>query len=251
MITTKSSSIPPAARYLSAGECAVVVEYGSIVDPVVHDRVLALDAAVAKAAIKGVTETVPTYRSLMVHFDPLQISQAELICRLQEIEVASTSSAAIVARSRWLIPICYEGDCAEDLVELAEKLGMSPERIVSLHSSAVFRIYMYGFAPGYIYIGGNPRELWVPRRLAPRPSVAIGAVVTGPGGQSGIYPCSLPTGFYVIGRTPERLFVLSRSPIFLVQPGDELVVEQIDRTTFDALSKKEVEAGRTVIRRVG
>jgi KipI family sensor histidine kinase inhibitor len=249
MSGAESCSVPFRARYLAAGDCAIVIEYGSVVDPAINDHVLALDAAVAKAAIEGVIEATPTLRSLMVHFDPLQISQAELIRRLQAIEVTPAAST-VVSRSRWLLPICYEGDCAEDLVEVAEKLGMPPEQVVSLHSSAVYRIYMYGFAPGYLYLGGNPPELYVSRRAAPRPApVAVGGIVMAVG-CTGIYPCPLPTGWYVIGRTPERLFVLDRSPIFLGQAGDEIVFDRIDRNTFDVLSK-EAAAGRTLIRRVG
>jgi KipI family sensor histidine kinase inhibitor len=185
----------------------------------------------------------------MVHFDPLQISQAELITRLREIE-GHFDSSAVVTRSRWLLPICYEGDCAEDLAEVADKLEMPAERVVSLHSSAVLRLYMYGFAPGYLYMGGNPPELYISRRAAPRPAlVATGGVVMAVG-CTGIYPCPLPTGWYVIGRTPERLFALDRSPVVLCKPGDEVVIERIDRATFDVMSK-EAEAGQELIRRVG
>jgi inhibitor of KinA len=247
MTTPENSSVAFKARYLAAGECAVVVEYGSVVDPKVNDQVLVMDAAVCKAGINGVIETTPTLRSLMVHFDPLQISQAELIVRLREIE-GHLDSSAVVTRSRWLLPICYEGDCAEDLQELADKLGMPVERVVTLHSSAVLRLYMYGFAPGYLYMGGNPPELYISRRAAPRAGlVATGGVVMAVG-CTGIYPCLLPTGWYVIGRTPERLFALNRSPNVLC--GDEVVIERIDRKKFDVLSK-EAEAGRALIRRVG
>jgi KipI family sensor histidine kinase inhibitor len=249
MSGTESCSVPFRARYLAAGDCAVVVEYGSIVDPAINDQVLALDAAVAKAAIEGVIEATPTLRSLMVHFDPLKISQAQLIRRLQAIEVTPAASTA-VSRSRWLLPICYEGDCAEDLVEVAEKLGMSSAQVVSLHSSAVYRIYMYGFAPGYLYLGGNPPELYVSRRAAPRPNVVPDGGIVMAVGCTGIYPCQLPTGWYVIGRTPERLFVLDRTPIFLGQAGDEIVIERIDHKTFEVMSK-EAQAGRALIQRVG
>jgi len=249
MTTPESTSVAHKARYLAAGECALVVEYGSVVDPKVNDQVLVMDAAVNNAGIKGVIETTPTLRSLMVHFDPLQISQAELITRLQEIDGGFNSSAAVTC-SRWLLPICYEGDCAEDLAELANQLRMPVERVVSLHSSAVLRLYMYGFAPGYLYMGGNPSELYISRRAAPRPGlVATGGVVMAVG-CTGIYPCPLPTGWYVIGRTPERLFALNRSPIVLCKPGDEIVIERIDRQKFDVLSK-EAAAGRALIRRVG
>lgn len=245
MSTAANSTMYSGARYLAAGDCAVVVEYGSAIDPRINDQVLAMDAAVAKAAIPGVIETTPTCRSVMVHFDPLQISRAEVIRRLQEIEVTH----AAITRFRWQLPICYEGDCAEDLEELAGILGMPSDRVVSLHSSGVFRLYMYGFAPGYLYMGGNPPELYVSRRAAPRPSlVAVGGVVMAVG-CTGIYPCPLPTGWYVIGRTPERLFALDRSPIVLCQPGDEVVVERIDRTQFDVLFR-EAAAGQALVRRV-
>jgi KipI family sensor histidine kinase inhibitor len=134
------------------------------------------------------------------------------------------------------------------LVEVAEKLGLSPDRVVSLHSEAVFRIYMYGFAPGYAYLGGLPPELNISRRLAPRPAPPYGSVVIA-GGQALIFTISMPTGWYVIGRTPERLFDLNRTPNFIFQVGDELMIERIDRARFDVLAR-EVESGRIVARRV-
>jgi KipI family sensor histidine kinase inhibitor len=210
--------------------------------------VLALDSAIASVGVEGITETVPTYRSLMVHFDPRRIRQAGLITRLKMIEADVAAASSVITRDRWSVPICYDGDCAEDLTEVAEKLGMRPDRVVSLHSQAVFRLYMYGFAPGYAYLGGLPSELNISRRTSPRRAPPYGSVVIA-GGQALIFTISMPTGWYVIGRTPERLFDLQRSPNFIFQVGDELVMERIDRTRFDALAK-EVEAGRIVARKV-
>lgn len=233
------------ARLLPAGESALVVEFGTTIDPVLHDRVLALDAALAAAKLDGVSETVPTYRSLMIHFEPRRWSHETLIDALQSL---TTPAATEQIRPRhWIIPACYEPSCAEDLFEVAQTLSLEPERVAALHAGADYRVYMYGFAPGYVFLGGLPNELAISRRLSPRPPIPPGALLIA-GGQALIANLSMPTGWYEIGRTPVKTFDVRRDPPVFLQAGDHVRFEPVDAARFERL-RQEAEAGAPIMRK--
>lgn len=231
-------------RFLYAGESALVVEYGQRIDPAIHDRVVALDRAVSAATIPGIIETVPTYRSLMIDYDPEQIAPDALIERLRNLPVEAAKAAAPV--QRWIVPACYDPSLALDLTYVADTLKLTPEKVVNLHSSAVYRLYMYGFAPGFAYLGGLPAALNISRRTEPRPTSPPNCLLTA-GGQAIITTVVMPTGWYIIGRTPERFFALERRPVFLANVGDEVMFEAVDAATFASLDAR-AAAGERVAR---
>jgi inhibitor of KinA len=229
----------PKPRYLLAGESALVVEFGDTIDPMIHDQVSALDAAIGQANWEGVTETVPTYRSLMIHFDPRRLTTEALAEALAGLDYASAPPR--MRRQLWRIPACYDPPHGEDIAEIAVLLGLSPTRIVALHLGARYRVYMYGFAPGFTFLGGLPNELTIPRRAVLRAPAPPGSLLIA-GGQALIASCAMPTGWYGIGRTPVKMFDPRRGQIFLVGIGDELCFERIDPAAFDAMSTA-AEAG--------
>jgi inhibitor of KinA len=222
-------------RFLHAGESALVVEYGDNIDPKIHDKVLALDRAVAAAAIPGILETVPTYRSLMVNYDPERLEPGELAERLRNLPLAA--EGAPKGRRRWVVPACYAPALALDLAFVAETLGLSTDNVAELHSGAAYRIYMYGFAPGFAYLGGLPKALDISRRAEPRPRVPENCLLIA-GGQALISTVPMPTGWHVVGRTPECFFSLKRDPIFLGAVGDEVTFEAVDEATFGRLEER-------------
>jgi KipI family sensor histidine kinase inhibitor len=225
-----TSDIAP--RYLAAGETALVVEFGRSIDEAIHNRVLALDEAVGAARLEGVLETVPTYRSLMIHFDPGRTSTEALIEAVGRLDFA----AATRKRPRHLrIPVCYDPPFAEDLGEVASTLGLPHEKIVALHSGALYRVYMFGFAPGFTFLGGLPSELFISRRATPRPPAPPGSMLIA-GGQALIASISMPTGWHQIGRTPVRVFDCRRDPMALADIGDAISFERIDAARFVELS---------------
>jgi inhibitor of KinA len=231
-------------RFLDAGDAALVVEFGTTVDPAIHDHVLALDRALVALALPGVRETVPTFRSLMIHYDPLVIDRARLIERVRAAELDAPVPTPAV---RWTIPCCYDAPFGEDLAEVAATTGLREARIVALHASTPLRVYMYGFLPGFCYLGGMPRELAISRRASIRPPHPTGAVIIADG-MTVITTFSMPTGWWVVGRTPELLFAPARAANFLVGVGDVVRFEAIDRATFDALAAR-VASGEVVARR--
>lgn len=234
-----------APRFLDSGETALVVEFGRAVEPEISDRVLALDAALVARALPGVRESVPTYRSLMVHYDPLVISRATLVGEIEAMVNAPRAASGPVVR--WVLPCCYDPEYGEDIGEVSRMTGLSEEKVVALHAGAVFRVYMYGFAPGFCYLGGLPKELAVSRRTRPRPPHPPNTTLIG-GGLAIVTTFSMPTGWWLMGRTPERMFAAERNPAFLVAVGDELKFEPVDRDTFLALDAR-AASGEVVARR--
>lgn len=241
------AAVLSAPRFLDAGEAALVVEFGDTVDPAINDRVLALDAALSADPPAGTREFVPTYRSLMIHYDPLQIDREALVAivRRATAAVAEPRGAAI----GWTLPCCYDPALAEDLDEAARILKLTRDEAVALHAKATYRVYMCGFTPGQPYLGGVPEPLKISRRPTPRPPHPAGAVLIG-GGLCVVAPFMMPTGWYVIGQTPERLYAAERKDAFLIQAGDVLRFEPIDLATFRNLERR-AASGEIVARRSG
>ena len=235
-------------RFLDCGEAALSVEFGDSVDPAVNARVLALDRRLRAAPPKGLRETTPTYRALFLRYEPLEISRAAMVAAIEGlIEPVDLQGLSSQPAARWTIPCCYDPECAEDIGEAAALVGQTAQSLAQLHAGADYRAYMYGFAPGWCYLGGLPQALAIPRRASPRGPTPQGAALIG-GALSLIAAAPMPTGWYVVGRTPERMFALRRDPPFLVAPGDAVRFEPIDVSTFLELDAR-AAAGETVARR--
>jgi len=230
-------------RFLDSGEAALVVEFGRTVDPAIHDHVLALDRALAAAPPPGVRETVPTFRSLMIHYDPLIIDRATLVERVRALEAVPAPPRCAV---RWTLPCCYDAPFGEDLARIAEMAGLTEAEVVARHSGTELRVYMYGFVPGFCYLGRLP-ELAISRRATVRAPHPPNTVLVADG-MCVITTVSMPTGWWLIGRTPERLFAPERASAFLVGVGDTLRFEAVDRAAFAALEAR-AAAGEVVARR--
>ena len=219
-------------RFLPAGDTAVIVEFGDRIDRVVSDRVLRLSALVRAANLPGVVETVPTFRSLMVHYDPLATTSAELNAAVEKLLDSSRGEAKPV--KLWRIPACYAASHAPDLAEVAQRTGLSAAEVVRLHSGTRFHIYMIGFVPGFPYMGDLPEPLVLPRRADPRIRVPAGSIAIATN-MTAIYPLESPGGWHLIGATPIRLFDLRRPRPALLSPGDAVRFEPIAVSEFDAI----------------
>lgn len=103
--------------------------------------------------------------------------------------------------------------------------------MIRLHANANYVVQMLGFSPGFPYLAGLPSQLHTPRRASPRIQVPAGSVAIG-GGQTGIYSCTSPGGWHIIGRTPVQLFNLQRDSPCLLQTGDAIRFVPIDRQQF-------------------
>ena len=219
-------------RFLSAGDRGLIVEFGDRVERALSEDVLCLDAILRSGGLDGIVETVPTFRSLMVYYDPLVTSGAELeraIAGLLDHEDTSRSDARL-----WYMPACYEGELAPDLPEVARLTGLTPDKVVALHSGTQFHVYMIGFLPGFPYMGDLPIELALPRRADPRLRVPAGSISIATS-LTAIYPYESPGGWHLIGVTPIRLFDVESARPALFAPGDAVKFQPIDRAAFAAI----------------
>jgi KipI family sensor histidine kinase inhibitor len=205
------------------------VEFGRIIDEQANRRVLALDRALTDAPIDGVTETVPTYRSLLVHYDPIRIGFDELGERLTAL---ARLPAPPTTKSRlWRIPVAYGGEHGIDLENVAKTLNTTPDDIVARHVASDYRVAMIGFTPGFSYLSGLNRSLQMPRRQNPRLSTPSGSISIG-GLQTGIQCLAGPSGWHLLGRTAVRAYQLHRDPVFLLEPGDTITFHAVDDKQF-------------------
>lgn len=219
-------------RFLSAGDRALVVEFGDRVDRKLSEDVLRLDATIRSRALDGVIETVPTFRSLMIHFDPLVITRGKLERSIEGL-LGDDSGSQIETRF-WHIPVCYEGELAPDLAEVAQLTGLTPSDVVAMHSGTIYHVYMLGFLPGFPYLGDLPAELALPRRADPRVRVPPGSIAIATS-LSAIYPYESPGGWHLIGATPLRLFDLDRPRPALLAPGDAVLFQPIDPASYERI----------------
>ena len=231
---------PP--RLLPSGDSAIAVEFARVIDDDVNQRVLALDKAVAAAPLAGVTETVPTYRSLLVHYDPTRIDFETLggqLLALAEKPVPPAGKAR-----RWRVPVSYGGENGIDLEETAKVLNLTPEEVIARHSGGDYRVAMIGFTPGWSYLSGLDKSLHMPRRPSPRTFTPAGTISIG-GVQAGIQCLAAPSGWHLLGRTAVRTFQLHRDPVFLTEPGDRVTFYPVDIKTYEEQTRA-AEAGEIV-----
>lgn len=212
-------------RLTPLGDRALLITLGATIDEETHRRVRAVHARLSRHSVPGTVELVPAFASVAVHYDPRAVPNGERASPYARFAAAVSEALAgldeePLPESRIVeIPVRYGGEYGPDLEEVANRNGLSPDDVVRLHTSAEYRVYMLGFAPGFAYLGGLPDAIATPRRAEPRTSVPAGSVGIG-GSQTGIYPIASPGGWQLIGRTPVRLFDATRDPPTLLAVGD-------------------------------
>jgi 5-oxoprolinase (ATP-hydrolysing) subunit B len=218
---------------LPCGDTALTVEFAQAVDAGVNARVRALDAELARATPAGVIETMPTYGSLLVCYDPVIVDFATLAAQIRTRLDHGVLAAPVT--TGWRIPVTYGGALGFDLEAAAKLLALPAPEVVRRHAASTYQVYMIGFLPGFTYLGGLDPTLAIPRRPVPRHSVPAGSIVIG-GIQTAIGSIAGPSGWHVIGRTPVKPFMASREPAIFMMPGDRIALHAVDVATFDDLA---------------
>lgn len=221
-------------RILASGDTAVTVEFGKTIDQAANRRVLSLDRAVARACIAGVRETVPTYRSLLVHYDPVQIDYMAISEKLLALAQLPLDDGGKI--NRWRIPVVYGGAHGADLDDVARAHGITTDDVIALHAGSRYVVAMIGFTPGFSYLSGLDPALETPRRENPRTHTPSGTISIG-GAQACVQCLAGPSGWHLLGRTPVRTFHPKRDPVFLMEPGDAVTFYAIAAKDFDALDR--------------
>jgi KipI family sensor histidine kinase inhibitor len=189
-------------RFAPVGDYALSIEFDNVIDPEVSALVRALDLAIAASDIPGIVETVPSFRTLLIVYEPEDIGFDPLIQQLSQLISLGLNVRATRGRS-WIVPVAYGFPDEADFRDIVAATRLTSEEIIAIHSSAVFQVYVVGFVPGLPVLGGLPAALHLSRRPDPRPDLPAGRVMIG-GMQGIIVPMPMPSGYYSLGQTPLR-----------------------------------------------
>lgn len=231
-------------RMLKAGDRALVVEFGDSIDEGINRRVHALTRALDTRHLAGIDDLVPTYRSVLIYYDPRVLEREELERHLMALADHTGRDEPLPSRVVE-IPTCYGGDCGPDLPFVAEHTKLSVDEVIRIHAGTDYLVYMMGFTAGFPYLGGLSPRIAAPRLETPRTRVPAGSVGIAQQ-QTGIYPSDSPGGWRIIGRTPVRLFDPHREPPVVIEAGDYVRFVPIDQLAYDAIDA-EVRKGHYVL----
>lgn len=218
------------AKIRIAGDRGILVEYGEGIALEINRKVRAMGMVLDRHPVAGIVAVVPTYRALLIRYDPMVTGLSQLKTALLDLE-ERLGTIAIPEPRTIEIPVCYDGDCGPDIGHVAEVHHITIDDVIRLHSEPVYPIYMIGFTPGFPFLGGLPEALHTPRLETPRTHVPEGSVGIA-NAQTGIYPVASPGGWQLIGRTPLKLFAPEKQNPFLYQAGDCIRFRPISSETY-------------------
>ena len=224
-------------RILTAGDSCLIVEFGNEISMEINRKVLSLKTDLEKKPFNGFMETIPSYRSLAVCFDPAETDIQNLLSLLKnKCSRIDNASAAPEIKRTLILPTLYGGEFGWDIHSVASYTGLSLGQIIELHTQREYYCYMLGFTPGFAYLGGMDERLATPRLKEPRQTVPAGAVGIA-GSQTGFYSISSPGGWQIIGRTPVIMFDPFRDPPFFLEAGMWVRFRPIKEDEFENIKE--------------
>jgi inhibitor of KinA len=221
------------------GDSAVTIDLGNSISKVLNEKVLSIQQWMQENAFEGMKDCWIAYSSVTIVYDAAEVKRRYnpgtsvyewVAAQLQEafgkaVEMRGENGTLI------RIPVCYEPEYGTDLFLLAEQKQLKPEAVIDMHISGIYRVYMIGFLPGFAYMGEVDERLAIPRKAQPVPVKAGSVGITGR--QTGIYPLNSPGGWYIIGRTPVRLFDKDDEEPVKLKAGDQVQFYPISRKKFE------------------
>ena len=230
-------------KLLVAGEQGMVVDFGNEISAEINERVQCLAQVLTELNIVGVTEIVPTYRSVMLYFDPILISRSEMAAIIEQCLLHSNGEIEDKpAKNIVRIPVCYGGVFGPDMDYVIRHTGLAENEVIQIHTSKPYLVYMLGFTPGFPYLGNLPEPLVVPRLSKLRTKIPEGSVGIA-GSQTGFYTVQSAGGWRVIGRTPIKAFIPEAANPFMLVAGNYIQFESVTVDDFFSI-REEVEDGR-------
>lgn len=225
-----------AMRILTVGDCAVSVEFGQEISLEINHKVMALKMVLEQKPIRGIVELIPTYCSLLIQYDPMDLRYGQLRDRLEAL-VTQLDEVEMPPKQVVEIPVAYGGEYGPDLGEVARAHNISEEEVIKLHSEPEYPIYMLGFVAGFPYLGGMNKAIATPRKKSPRLKIEAGSVGIA-GEQTGIYSVESPGGWQIIGRTPLKLYDVNRNEPVLLKAGQYIKFKPITKEEFRAMENE-------------
>ena len=216
--------------FFPSGDSAFLLKFGNTISEEIQVKIQAYIHILSKSKIKGITEVVPSYTDILIHYNPLEIKYKKLLTQIKELG-SKIENIPLPKPKTVRIPVLYGGEFGKDLEEVKKHTSLSKEEIIQLHTQNKYLVYMLGFTPGFCYLGGMDKRLATPRKKIPEQKTYAGSVGIA-AEQTGIYPIDSPGGWQIIGRTPLKLFnPLSENP-FLVEAGNYLEFYPITEEEF-------------------
>ncbi len=226
------------------GESVLIVEFGRQLSRDINDAVLAFDRGLQDHTVEGLLECTPTGTSIALRFDPLQVTPDRFRHIIRELvadmDLSPGSGKSI--RRCWRLPVLYGGEAGPDLDFVAAQMSCSADEVVQQHQATRQRVFMVGFAPGFLYTGLLPERFHIPRLPEIKPKVPAGSVSIAIG-QTVVSSTAHPTGWHTIGRTPFVNFDPGREPPVVIRAGDEIEFCVIDAREYkDRTGQTELES---------
>lgn len=225
-----------AMRILTVGDCAVSVEFGQEISLEINHKVMALKMVLEQKPIRGIVEMIPTYCSLLIQYDPMELRYGQLRDRLEAL-VTQLDEVEMPPKQVVEIPVAYGGEYGPDLGEVARVHNISEDEVIKLHSEPEYPIYMLGFVAGFPYLGGMNKAIATPRKKSPRLKIEAGSVGIA-GEQTGIYSVESPGGWQIIGRTPLKLYDVNRNEPVLLKAGQYIKFKPITKEEFRTMENE-------------
>lgn len=212
------------------GDSGVLIRFEEKISIKTNSKVHFLLNSLSNKKIQGIEEFVPSYRSLLIFYNPLEISFDDLKEKI--LNSLNKKEKVFIKRSKIIeIPAYFGKDLAPDLDFISKYNNLNEEKIINILLKKIYYVYMYGFLPGFIYLGGLPKILHTPRLDSPRVLIPKGSIGIG-GEQLGIYSLSSPGGFRIIGFTYLNLFEIDENLKVKISEGDFVKFRRVSKNEF-------------------
>ncbi|WP_269800048.1 5-oxoprolinase subunit PxpB [Bacillus sp. mrc49] len=229
-------------------DSAIVITFGNGMEYSIHKKIKLFMDLLEEEPFAGFVECVPAFTNLTIFYDPLVIynihkqsneatSPYDVVRSILDRKLLDLIEDTKVSHRTVSIPVCYGGEYGPDLEYVARYHDLTTDEVIHIHSNGEYLAYMIGFAPGFPFLGGLPKDIATPRRSSPRMTIPAGAVGIA-GMQTGVYPISTPGGWQLIGQTPMELFLPNVTPPSLLQAGDMVKFQPISEQEY-----KEIKGG--------
>jgi KipI family sensor histidine kinase inhibitor len=205
--------------YKQYGERSILIEWPSKIDKYILEDLIFYKEKLEKSLFKEIVYINQAYNSILINYNSIIENIYDDILLLKDIYCSEINVIAKPS-TLWRIPVCYDDEFALDLDTISTQKKLSKNDIITLHSNAIYTVFFIGFLPGFLYLGGLNKELYVPRKATPRLKIEKGAVGIG-GTQTGIYPNKSPGGWNIIGNSPINFFDITKCEPCFARSGDK------------------------------
>ena len=216
------------------GDCAISIDFGQVIDPKINRHIRQTIERIQALQLDGIIELVPTYCALLVQYDAMLYSYADMCHIIEPIFSESVTDNDNEKVTVIEIPTVYGGEFGPDLGFVASHYNLSEEEVIAIHSGTDYLVYMLGFIPGFTYLGGMDSRIATPRLSSPRTLIPAGSVGIA-GEQTGTYPSDSPGGWQIIGRTPVTMYDMSKEQAALLSAGDYVRYVPIDEAEYNRI----------------